>query len=353
MKHYVHKNNIPCDWRDGLTCRVYWTETAFSAGLTELEIVKRVKPEIAEHVQVITDRGEIAKHNVPEAYGIILSFKSASVWPYKLVAWTLENLIKTAGLNLQTKTAVQELKQAGGSWDVCTERGTLRAHHVVLATNAYISHLLPEFEGLIVPVRGQVSAFLEPAGQSLTEDTYSLFGTHGEGRPQHDYLVQRWLKSSTGEKKPGLVIFGGGRQMATHGSVGVSDDSETDVGTTHYLRNAVPSMYTFNGDDSGSHPPLKPTHEWSGIMGGSRDDKPWIGEVPGRSNLWSAAGYSGHGMPTAVLSGKAVARMISGAYEGAALTETISALVEVNELPQGYIVTEERMKRARTLPQVS
>lgn len=353
MKHYVHQNNIPCEWRDGLACRVYWTETAFTAGLTELEIVKRIKPDIAQHVQVITDSAELVKHNTPDAFGLILSFKSASLWPYKLVTWTLESLIKTAGLNLQTKTAVQELQHTDNGWNIRTDRGALVARHVVLATNAYTSYLLQEFSDLIVPVRGQVSAFVEPTGQNLTDDTYSLFGSHGESRPQHDYLVQRWLKTSAGEKKPGLIVFGGGRTMASNGSVGISDDSETDIGTTRYIRNAVPAMFALNGAPNGATPPLKPTHEWSGIMGGSRDDKPWIGAVPGRSNLWSVAGFSGHGMPTAVLSGKAVAKMVAGAEQGVALSETIDGLVQVNELPQGYVVTEERMRKARELPHVS
>ena len=33
--------------------------------------------------------------------------------------------------------------------------------------------------------------------------------------------------------------------------------------------------------------------EWTGIMGYSRDNMPWVGAVPGQKGVWLAGGYSG------------------------------------------------------------
>ncbi|KAL7957460.1 hypothetical protein V8C34DRAFT_285672 [Trichoderma compactum] len=43
-----------------------------------------------------------------------------------------------------------------------TSRGDTSARHVLLVTNAYTSHLLPQFADIIVPVKGQVSSLKPP-----------------------------------------------------------------------------------------------------------------------------------------------------------------------------------------------
>jgi glycine/D-amino acid oxidase-like deaminating enzyme len=59
---------------------------------------------------------------------------------------------------------------------------------------------------------------------------------------------------------------------------------------------------------------LAPTVEqrWSGIWGTTADDLPLVGEVPGRSGLWVACGYSGHGNVLGFASGALVARAVLG-----------------------------------------
>lgn len=86
---------------------------------------------------------------------------------------------------------------------------------------------------------------------------------------------------------------------------------------------------------------LRATHEWTGIMGFSRDDLPWVGPVPKHPDLFMAAGFTGHGMPNCWLSGRAVARMAMGVNE-----------VTSEELPKSYLLTEERMRQAREIDTV-
>jgi len=84
---------------------------------------------------------------------------------------------------------------------------------------------------------------------------------------------------------------------------------------------------------------------WSGIMGFSRDDHPWVGPLPSQPNLYIAAGFTGHGMPNTWLSGKAVAVML-GAAPGQAEMEAVEAARSETGLPRSYLVTKERVEAA-------
>jgi glycine/D-amino acid oxidase-like deaminating enzyme len=46
-------------------------------------------------------------------------------------------------------------------------------------------------------------------------------------------------------------------------------------------------------------------------MGYSTDSLPHIGQVPGKEGQFIIAGFTGHGMPQAWLSGKGIAEMVS------------------------------------------
>ena len=57
-------------------------------------------------------------------------------------------------------------------------------------------------------------------------------------------------------------------------------------------------------------------HEWTGIIGWSMDGLPFVGPLPGNDTAFVCAGFSGHGMTQAWLSGKATANMVLGKAPG-------------------------------------
>ena len=79
------------------------------------------------------------------------SFKAAHLWPYKLMMHLLGIAVQK-GLNLQTNTPVTCLSPVARQWMAATERGTIAAPKIILATNAYTSGLLSEYAGKIVSV---------------------------------------------------------------------------------------------------------------------------------------------------------------------------------------------------------
>ena len=224
----------------------------------------------------------------------------------------------------------------GFKWNVSTARGVVQAKTVILATNGYTSHLLPEFADLIVPCRGQMSA-LTPSkdlgGEHRLKYSYGLVGDK-----QDDYLIQR--PSGKGEQ----LMFGGGRQFGQ--TIGVADDSVMDSQTDDWLTQTLPKVFGLKIDA------LEKQMMWSGVMGFSRDEVPWVGPVPERDGLYVCGGYTGHGMPNAWLCAKAVSIMAGRVLDGAVEKEAVEAAVQAVKLPAPYLLTEERFARAREMPTV-
>ena len=83
-----------------------------------------------------------------------------------------------------------------------------------------------------------------------------------------------------------------GRVAADRESIGEYDDSIIDEGSATWLRQALLKLLTLGGEVEGLQE-LEATHQWSGILGISRDRHPWVGPIPGRTGVWLAGGYSG------------------------------------------------------------
>ncbi|RMY59281.1 hypothetical protein D0865_02154 [Hortaea werneckii] len=90
---------------------------------------------------------------------------AGQIWPYKFVHSILQILLDTGNLNLQAHTPVETISDVGddGWIDVKTDRGSVRTRAVVHATNAFVSHLLPEFQKLIVPEISTLAAISAPS----------------------------------------------------------------------------------------------------------------------------------------------------------------------------------------------
>lgn len=296
MKSYIEQNGIPCEWRSLTACRAYYSSDMFQVAEREVNALKEQDPELGKLVTLVTDKDELAAHRVSKAVGATLTNAAASLWPYKLVTFILEKLVKSGVLNLQTNTPVHRISETTGNsaashpQTLHTPRGDIRARVVVLATNGYTSHLLPAFADLIVPVRGQMTALLPPAGAPRLPDSYGLCGRPGQPTHGDDYLNQRPYE---GVPNPaGHYMFGGGDGAATHPRIGVWDDSIVDEGMAAWLRRGLLEDMELGGETEGLKE-LKASHQWTGIMGYSRDNLPWVGQIPGVKGVWLAGGYTG------------------------------------------------------------
>jgi glycine/D-amino acid oxidase-like deaminating enzyme len=326
------------------------TPALFDAAAATAERLKVSHPDIAKGLEVVqpTDAKRLTELRVPNAAGVIVQQRAASLWPYKLVAHILESLLHafpSSEFNFQTNTPVTSLTrlcsfvESGSKWQITTPRGTILAKQVLLATNGYTSHLIPAMSDLIVPVRGQIAALLPSQTQAPPQlnHSYVFASQQSPTTPwREDYMVQRPLDSVKGE-----FIFGGGRGFARNKGLAEWRDDEVEPEVSQFLKaNLSPPLDLGAGGDAS---PLEPEYEWTGIMGYSRDLHPWVGAVPGSvgggEGLFVSAAYTGHGMPNAVLSAHGVVEMMRGVKKGESGVEYI--------LPEEYVFSEERVERVR------
>ncbi|KAK0390527.1 hypothetical protein NLU13_0031 [Sarocladium strictum] len=343
---YIHqliaRHDIACDWKVVGGVHPMKTPELLNAIKARVQRIAARDPDLAAQIQVVEDPDELKQLRVEGAVGAVFQPNAAKCWPYKLVAWILEGLVQggagdkeEAGerlFNLQTNTSATGLQKLDdGQWIVHTPRGQIAADHVLLATNAYTSHLLPRMAGVIVPVRGQVSALARP------EDGVQLRHSYGwvDGESGDDYLIHR--------DAGGPLIFGGGRLVAEGAEVGISSDDAVNADVARHLRRAMFGRLKLKkGSGEEEEEELEAGLEWTGIMGYSKDARPWVGPVPeslgGGPGLWMSAGYTGHGMPVGARTGVAVAQMIMG-------TDGEDGAVEV---PEEYWITESRIEELKS-----
>lgn len=151
------------------------------------------------------------------------SYDSGHIWAYKFVLHLLEKVV-SQGVNLHTHTPVSKITKLNSPnstnpWKVETERGSIAAGIVVMATNAYTSTLIPQYQGKIVPVRGTCCRISVPPGNGTPASRLTKTYTLRWGGWDYDYLIPRG---------DGSIVVGGARSAFIHDLnnwYNVSDDS--------------------------------------------------------------------------------------------------------------------------------
>lgn len=158
------------------------------------------------------------------------------------------------------------------------------ADAVVVACDGFTVSLLPELAPIVVATRGQVLA-TEP----LDEPLYA--------RPHY----ARWGYDYWHQLPDGRLVLGGERDASLDTE---STDVEETTGLVQARLDALAERLV------GSRPRV--LHRWAGVWGTTPDRQPLVGRVPGRSDVWVAGGYSGHGNALGLACGDLVARALLG-----------------------------------------
>ncbi|KAK4164592.1 FAD dependent oxidoreductase [Cladorrhinum sp. PSN259] len=268
-------------------------------------------------------------------------YYAGSLSSYKFAVGLVKKCLER-GMGLWTGTKVTALEKGDdGLWSVKAEGGQeIKAKRVVLATNGYTAALLPsKFQGVIVPLRGQVTA--QRPGSKMPKEgldtTYSFIYDGG-----YEYMVTR--QKGVGARYEGDVIMGGGlvRGEKSEGGMmefGITDDSRLNEGVSEYLRDTAVRYFggeNWGEDDGGG----RVRQEWTGIMGFSPDGFPLVGEVPGEKGLWVSASFQGHGMVLCWMCAKALVAMMDGEGDDDPNDSRLDAW-----FPDSFRISEERLKK--------
>lgn len=298
----AQEQNIPCESRSCYTVDVIYDEYAFKSGTAAIEIIRKSldTPDRAADYTIYNNEETAAKFLTPGAVGSI-RWPAGSISAYKFTIGLLK-ICLSKGLQLYTNTAVHSVKtihppSPGGSrFQVLTSKRTISTNNVIFATNAYTAHLLPQLQGKIVPLRGQITAQkpgpkLQELKREGLETTCSFIYSTG-----YDYMIPRPSLPSVRPDSVGDIIIGGGLSRLPQeglGEYGNTDDTVLNEENSVYLKDTLKTYFAENwGEDNPEHRVKK---EWTGIMGITGDGVPYVGEVPGMKGCWISAGFNGHG----------------------------------------------------------
>lgn len=218
-------------------------------------------------------------------YGALVQTTSAQLHPGKLGAGLAEAAVR-AGTRLWENAAVEGLERAGSGWKLVTQRGSMRAKQVLVATGGNSPYApFGWFRRRIVTVGSFVIA-TEPLAADLA---HRLFPT------RRNYVTSRIIGNYFRLTADNRLIFGGRARFAL-------SDPASDATSGRILEAKLRTMFP---ELAG----IGIATCWGGAIDLTADRLPRAGEHDG---LFYAMGYSGHGVQMATAMGERMAHVMGG-----------------------------------------
>ncbi|KAI0014501.1 FAD dependent oxidoreductase-domain-containing protein, partial [Xylariomycetidae sp. FL0641] len=141
-----------------------------------------------------------------------ISYRAGALWPFRLVSCVWADLLAAYpdSLSLQTETPVEGIAPCGGErggFVVSTPRGDIECAHVVHATNAFATQLVPGLRGKMTGFRAHMTAQRPGAQFPASGGARSWSIMYGSA---FDYVTQRpSTVEEDGTEVPGDLMLGG------------------------------------------------------------------------------------------------------------------------------------------------
>jgi gamma-glutamylputrescine oxidase len=223
-----------------------------------------------------------------------------------------------AGAQLREQSVACAIERRGDGWRVATPKGSVTGRAVVVASDGLLPRLVPELQGIVYPVRGQMLATEPIPDPVITVPTHS----------DHGFVYAR-------PTLDGRLAIGGCR------SADLEAEYTDDEGPTPRVQEALDRFIAERIRLTG----VSVSHRWAGTMGFSADLLPLVGEVPGRPGLHVAGGYSGVGNVQGFVCGRMLADLISGRPHPLAAALAIDRFVVGGRLRPADELREQRESR--------
>ena len=278
---------------EGIDC--HFTQGGYLSVARNPAQLERLRDEVADYASWgfgaddhrLLSAGEVGEFaSVAGALGGAWTPHCAVVHPARLVRG-LARAVERRGATIYERTTALDV----GSGRVVTGHGTVRAAHVVLATEGYTSTVAGRRRA-IAPVYSLMTA-TEPLPESMWDEiglkTRPTFA-------DHRHLVVYGQRT-----RDGRIAFGG-RGAPYHYGSRVSPAYDRHARVHAMLRRILLDLFpVLDG--------VTFTHAWGGNLGVPRDWFPSVRHDP-RTGLAFAGGYVGDGVATSALAGRTLAAMI-------------------------------------------
>lgn len=311
VKRLIADHAIACDWRDGLIHAVH----------------KRAwLPHVAREVEHLVDRygyggtALLDRDALAAAIGTDVYFggwrdgTAGHLHPLNFCLG-LARAAETAGVRIHEASRVAAIDVGPGRpARIATATGTVAATDVVIATNGYLDGLDPEIDTHVMPIRNYVAA-TEPLGERADR-----LIPGGEAVADSRFVVHYWRLSADGR-----LLFGGGE------TYGHRDPADVAGFVRAHMARIYPNLAEVRID-----------HAWGGTLAVTMNRMPFVRRL--KPGLYTAAGYSGHGVAIATFAG----RLLAEAIDGDTARFDVMAAIPAKTFPGGPLLRAPTLALAMT-----
>lgn len=229
-------------------------------------------------------RAQLRQHvNSDNYHGGALDHGAGHLHPLKLAAG-MADAAESLGATLHEMSEVIRIETRPGSNEhvVVTPQGSVTCRIVVLAANGYLDNLAPAVNRWVMPINNFI-AVTEPLG-TLADSLLP----HDEAVADSRFVVNYFRRVGTDR-----LLFGGGENYSYR--------FPADIGNSvrKTMAGVFPQLHDINID-----------YAWGGTLAITRSRLPYASRLT--DSIYTAGGYSGHGLALAGLYGKAIGEHIAG-----------------------------------------
>ena len=276
VKSLIAAHAIACDWR----CGVVHLARSAGAAAAERDHANHLARTYGYDATEVLDRSGAARATGARGFaGGVIDWGAGHLNPLAF-ALGIARAAQAAGAVLHERSEVTALAP-GARWQVTTADGRVTADHVILACNGYLGRLHAPTAARVMPINNFIVATdpLDAFPEVLPQDIAAA---------DDRFVVNYWRRSADNR-----LVFGGGE---TYGYRFPRDIAAL-------VRPRLMALYPQLAD-------LPIAHAWGGTLAITRSRLPFVARPePG---LYSAGGYSGHGVALATLAGQLMAEAVAG-----------------------------------------
>ena len=304
----IDQYDIECDFRPGI---VHADHKARYSEETN-RYVEKLRRDYGYHQIEFASRQETADLLGTDVYhSASIDFGAGHLHPLKY-ALGLAQAARSAGARIFEETEVRQITTSDPA-SVQTRNGTVTAQFLILACNGYLGDLNTEVATRVMPINNYIIA-TEPLPPGLSAGIIRNNMAVADSR----FVVNYFRKSADNR-----LLFGG---RESYGYKFPKD-------IKRFVRKAMINIYPQLAD-------TRIDYGWGGTLAITMNRLPHVKSLA--ANVFSASGYSGHGLGMATLSGKLVAEAVCGQHDGFAVMENI----EHRRFPGGVSLRSPLLKLA-------
>jgi|TARA_B110000858_G_scaffold198286_1_gene263753 hypothetical protein len=273
IKQRIEKYNIDCDLKWGY-CEV---------GLKKRHLKSYQQWAEDDPAMHLLDQDQIKEYVNSELYlGGYYREDWGHIQPLNLCIGEAK-VAQSLGANIFENSQVTNITY-GDNPVVTTQKGSVKAGHVILCGNAYMGKLVPYLDARVLPATSCIIG-TEPLSDEQLQQTMVRDVAVCDSRTALDYY------RLSADKR---LLFGG---LSNYTGL---EPTNAEAVMRNKMAKVFPSLKT-----------VKIDYSWSGRMGISVRRMPQIGRLK-NSNILYASGYSGHGVAPTHMTGRLLAEAVDG-----------------------------------------